>query len=159
MEDDAFLTEGICRRLMSRGFRWTIQEKAGKMAGEPEDATGENRGNRVKGMIVKGIKIRKGGHYLGAERGSVNKAMSLGREPLMNTDRHGFQGAEKRVSRRAFRSLFGGSMLTQEEAHRRTVSSKKVQSSLKPLVRNVGRFSWRTKRERLESFDTIVNVR
>jgi hypothetical protein len=45
------------------------------------------------------------------------------REPLMNTDGHGFYGAEKQVSRRSFRSLFGGSMLAQEEAHRRTVSS------------------------------------
>jgi hypothetical protein len=33
------------------------------------------------------------GHRFGAERGSVNKAMSMRREPLMNTDGHGFYGA------------------------------------------------------------------
>ena len=71
--------EGICKRLMSRGFRWTMQEKAGKMPGETEDATGENRENRVKGMIVKGIKIRKGGHRVGAERGSGNGGGQGGR--------------------------------------------------------------------------------
>jgi hypothetical protein len=58
-----------------------MKEKTGKWQRNPEDPTGENRGNRVT---------------------------SMRREPLMNTDGHGFHGAEKRVSRRSFRSLFGG---------------------------------------------------
>jgi hypothetical protein len=36
--------------------------------------------------------------------------------------------------------------------------SKNVHNSLRPLVRKVGRFTCRTKRERLVSFDTIVNL-
>jgi len=75
------LREEVFKWLLARDFCSTMKERRGKWQKNLEGPTGENRGNRV---------------------------MPMRKEPLMNTDGHGFHGAEKRVSRRSFRSLFGG---------------------------------------------------
>ncbi len=79
MADEAF----GAREFASGWLAGASAERCKRMRGEwqrvPEEPTGENRGNRVKGMIVKGIKIRNGGHRFGAEHGSVNDGGQSGR--------------------------------------------------------------------------------